>query len=232
MDTDNDGLKEFSDTPWVFCQLNNFRGRMGLHGHLDNVAKNLPAAANQAKHLAGIGITPEASQNNPVLYDFLFETIWVDDASQPLAEISLTEWLTDYATRRYGAENTNAAEAIHILAETVYKASLNMRGQGAPESVINARPALTINAASTWGNAIVGYEKTDLEEAARLLLSEYDSLSSSDAYLYDLTDILKQVLSNTAQEIHRDMAAAYNARDLEEFTAQSDRFLELIELNE
>ncbi|MBR6771160.1 MAG: alpha-N-acetylglucosaminidase C-terminal domain-containing protein, partial [Lachnospiraceae bacterium] len=232
VDTDGDGLREFTDTPWVFCQLNNFGGRMGLHGHLDNVANNIPAAANQAKHLAGIGITPEASQNNPLLYDFLFETIWTDDADQPLKAINVTEWLADYAIRRYGAENTNAIEAINILSNTVYKASLNMKGQGAPESVINARPALSIKAASTWGNAIVDYQKTDLEEAAQLLLSEYDTLSSSDAYLYDLTDILKQVLSNTAQEIHKDMADAYNARNLEEFTAQSDKFLELIALNE
>lgn len=228
-DTDGDGLKEFSDTPWVFCQLNNFGGRMGLHGHLDNLAKNIPAAANQTKHLKGIGISPEASQNNPLLYDFLFETVWTADASADLPEIDVSKWLADYAHRRYGAVSEKAVEALTILSNTVYKASLNMKGQGAPESVINARPALSISAASTWGNAVIDYNKTELEKAARLLLEDYTLLSQSDAYLYDLADILKQVLSNTAQEVQKEMAAAYQSTDAEEFDALSSKYLELID---
>ena len=74
--------EEFDKTPWLFCMLNNFGGRLGLHGHLDNLANNIPKVFNETKYIAGIGITPEASVNNPVLYDFLFETIWQDDASQ------------------------------------------------------------------------------------------------------------------------------------------------------
>ena len=30
--------EEFDKTPWLFCMLNNFGGRLGLHGHLDNLA--------------------------------------------------------------------------------------------------------------------------------------------------------------------------------------------------
>ncbi len=231
-DTDGDGLKEFSDTPWVFCQLNNFGGRMGLHGHLDALQKNIPAAANSTQHMAGIGIAPEASQENPLLYDFLFETVWTPDASVALPEIDLDQWLADYATRRYGAESENAQRAVAILAETVYKDSLNRAGQGAPESVVNARPALSIGAASTWGNSSIGYDRVELEKAARLLLEDYDTLSASDAYLYDLADVLKQVLSNSAQVIHGKMANAYWNKDAAEFSAQADRFLALIALNE
>ncbi len=231
-DTDGDGLKEFSDTPWVFCQLNNFGGRMGLHGHLDALQKNIPAAANTTKHMAGIGIAPEASQENPLLYDFLFETIWTSDANGILPEIDVGQWLKDYAHRRYGAESAKAEEAMAILAETVYKDSLNRAGQGAPESVVNARPALNIGAASTWGNSSIAYNKAELEKAARLLLDEYDTLSQSDAYLYDLADILKQVLSNTAQNIHREMAAAYRGNNAEVFAQKAEQFLALIDLNE
>ena len=147
------------------------QGRLGLHGHLDNLANNIPKVFNETKYIAGIGITPEASVNNPVLYDFLFETIWQDDASQKMEVIDLDTWLDDYATRRYGAESESANQAWDILKETVYKASLNGLGQGAPESVVNARPNLTIGAASTWGNAVISYEKGDLEEAAALLLA-------------------------------------------------------------
>src|SRR5699024_7255434 len=101
--------------------------------------------------------TPEASVNNPLLYDFLFECIWQDDATQDMEVVDIDAWLKDYAERRYGAESESALQALEILTETVYKSSLNMKGQGAPESVVNAKPSLNIGAASTWGNAIVDY---------------------------------------------------------------------------
>ena len=34
--------REFDDTPWLFCMPNNFGGRLGLHGHLDNLAEDIP----------------------------------------------------------------------------------------------------------------------------------------------------------------------------------------------
>ena len=224
--------KEFDDTPWLYCMLNNFGGRLGLHGHLDNMAKNIPVAFNNGAHIAGIGITPEASVNNPVLYDFLFETIWQDDATQPLTEIDLDTWLDSYAQRRYGAESASANAAWDILKDTVYKSSLNNLGQGAPESVVNARPALSISAASTWGNAVVSYDKVLLEEAAGLLLEDYDVLKQSEGYLYDVANVLQQVLSNSAQEYQKKMAAAYNSRDLAAFEKYSETFLEIIDYME
>ena len=220
--------KEFDDTPWLYCMLNNFGGRLGLHGHLDNMATNIPIAFNNGAHIAGIGITPEASVNNPVLYDFFFETIWQDDATQDLEAIDLDAWLEAYAARRYGAESESANEAWAILKETVYKSSLNNLGQGAPESVVNARPALNISAASTWGNAVVSYDKVLLEDAAELLLEDYDTLSASEGYLYDVANVLQQVLSNSAQEYQKKMTAAYNARDLEAFETNAAAFLEII----
>ncbi|MBQ7230414.1 MAG: alpha-N-acetylglucosaminidase C-terminal domain-containing protein [Oscillospiraceae bacterium] len=221
--------REFDDTPWLYCMLNNFGGRLGLHGHLDSLAKNIPIAFNSCKHIAGIGITPEASVNNPVLYDFLFETIWQEDASQPLHQIDLDTWLDAYAERRYGAASESANAAWDILKDTVYKASLNNLGQGAPESVVNARPALSISAASTWGNAVVSYDKVQLEKAAALLLEDYETLKNSEAYLYDVANVLQQVLSNSAQEYQKKMAAAYSSRDLASFEKYSALFLEIID---
>ena len=86
-DSSYSGGKEFQKTPWVYCMLNNFGGRMGLHGHMDNIVSGVVDAANNSEMLTGIGITPEGSQNNPVLYDLLFETVWCDDATKTLTEI-------------------------------------------------------------------------------------------------------------------------------------------------
>ncbi len=219
---------EFNGTPWVFCMLNNFGGRMGLHGHLANLVNNIPEAANSAQYMAGIGITPEGSQNNPLLYDLLFETIW-SSTPDNLEPIDLESWLQSYVTRRYGAYSESAYQALLIYNDTVYNPDLNNLGQGAPESVVNARPAASISAASTWGNAVIQYDKADLEEAARFLLADYDTLKNSEAYLYDVADLLKQILSNTAQEYYNSMITAYQSGDSEAFERRAEKFLNLID---
>lgn len=221
---------EFDKTPWVYCMLNNFGGRLGLHGHLDNLASWIPKAFNDAECVAGIGITPEASFNNPVLYDFLFESVWVDNANQKMKEINVNSWIRNYTERRYGAESKSANEAWDILIDTVYKAELNNIGQGAPESIVNARPTLESRPASSWGNATICYDKELLKKAAELLLKDYKLLKSSKGYQYDLITILQQILSNTAQDVHLEMAAAFKNGDLSKFENKSEEFLKIADL--
>ena len=220
---------EFDGKPWVFCMLNNFGGRLGLHGHLDNLANNIPEVFNNREYVEGIGITPEASVNNPLLYDFLFETVWADDATKNLEVIDLNDWLAKYQVRRYGSDSQSATEALKILKDTVYKAEYNMKGQGAPESVVNSRPAFDINAASTWGNAVIDYDKTELERAASLMMEDYDKLKDSEGYRYDLATILEQVLSNSAQEYLKKMKSAYTSGSVEKFEAACADFMEIID---
>lgn len=216
---------EFDYTPWVYCMLNNFGGRLGLHGHLDNINSAVPEILNSCTALAGIGITPEASMNNPVLYDFLFEAVWKENADAPAVKCELEEWIREYACRRYGRQSENAVKAWKILLNTVYRAELNNLGQGAPESVMNARPSLEIKAASTWGNAVISYNKSDLRRAAEYLLADCAELIGSDGYKYDLITVLQQVLSNTAQDIYADMLSAYKSGSAEKFKKSASAFL-------
>ncbi|MBQ0083152.1 MAG: alpha-N-acetylglucosaminidase [Clostridiales bacterium] len=222
--------KEFNSTPWVFCMLNNFGGRLGMHGHIDNLVNNIPKAFNTCKYIAGIGIAPEATGNNPVLYDFLFETVWQKNADEEMQEIDLNRWICDYAQRRYGKKSKAAEDAWKILLDTVYKAEFNSKGQGAPESIVNARPSLESRPASSWGNICVDYDKEKLKEAARLLLDDYETLKNSKGYMYDAVTVLQQILSNEAQDVHKQMAAAFESRNLKEFEKNAARFLKIADL--
>lgn len=76
---------------------------------------------------------------------------------------------------------------------------------------------------------MISYEKGDLEEAAALLLADYDKLKDSAGYQYDLANVLQQVLSNSAQEYQKGMSAAFSAKDLESFKTYSDKFMSVIE---
>ncbi len=217
--------KEFNNTPWIYCMLNNFGGRLGLHGHLDNMVREIPKVLNTCKNIKGIGITPEASENNPVLYDFLFECVWQDNADAEAKEINIGEWIKAYARRRYGAKSSGAEKAWEILLNTVYKAELNMLGQGAPECVINARPSLEVKSASSWGNSVICYEYDELKKAAALLTEDYEKLKQSEGYMYDLTTIRLQILSNEALECYKNLVNAYYAKNVKQFEAYGREFL-------
>lgn len=221
--------REFGHTPWVYCMLNNFGGRMGLHGHMDTLVREIPRAQQKAKKMRGVGISPEATQSNPVLFDLLFETIWGEEGA-PLIPIDLSTWLPGYALRRFGGRSAAAEQALELMHQTVYNPECNETGEGAPESVVNARPALAIRSASTWGNGVIGYEKKTLEEVLRLLLTDYEKLKDSPGYRYDVADCMKQVLSNTAQEYHKRMAEAFEKGDRAAFERWSDQFLDVIDM--
>lgn len=225
--TEKFGGSEFSQTPWLFCMLNNFGGRMGLTGHIDTLLGNLLKAMSEAKQLKGIGITPEASQTNPLLFDLFFELIWQDN---DMIDFDLQEWLKHYAERRYGAKSVHAEKAVSLLVSTVYLAENNQLGQGAPESIINARPSIDVMTASTWGNAIISYDTKDLVEVAVLLLNDYDKLSSSDGYRYDLISVLGQVLSNAAQKVYKNIVHAITNKNIAAFHKQKETFHDILTL--
>lgn len=223
----NPDYKRFDnqDIPWVWNMLHNFGGRMGLDGQVETVATSIPEALANTEHMKGIGITPEAINNSPIVYELIGDMVWTRDP------INYREWVNNYIERRYGAVNEDAIAAWEILLETAYKKS-DYYYQGAAESVINARPAMSINSASTWGHSKIPYNKKELEKAMELFISCYDDLKDSDAFVYDFLDITKQVLANSAQEYHKEMVAAYNAGDSEKFDKISKHFLELIRLQE
>ncbi|MBQ4629845.1 MAG: alpha-N-acetylglucosaminidase [Clostridia bacterium] len=219
--------KEFDSTPWVYCMLNNFGGRMGLHGHLDRMADDIPKVFDCTSNIAGVGVVPEASCNNPVLYDFLFESAWTDATTGKIKSINLRKWLYDYADRRYGKVSDKAHKAWDIMLDTVYKAEFNDIGEGAPESIVNARPDIGIKAASFWGNSQISYDKNKFKKAAELLLCDYELLKKSEGYMYDLTTTFQQVLSNASGDIYEDMVRAYENKNPEEFKKHSDKFLKI-----
>lgn len=217
---------EFDSTPWVFCMLSNFGGRLGAYGELSKLAKELPLAFNNAKCIKGIGITPEATENNPLMYDFFFESIWRDDADGIMPDFDLNKWVEAYADRRSGTINLNVRNAFKTFIKTAYNGGIH---EGSPECVINARPALEIKKASTWGGCTVTYDKTEFKEGVRLLLKDFDKLKDSPAYIYDCVTFLQQVLSNDAQDCHQRLIEAYRNKDLPTFNKEADCILNIID---
>lgn len=213
----------FYGKPWVWCMLHSFGGRPGLFGNLQALGQELPAALNDPERgqLVGIGISAEAIETNPVLYDLLCEMTWRRQ------EVDLPAWTTAYAARRYGRHVDAAAQAWKLLRETVYDADkqiVNNYG-GSPKSAVGDRPTLKLDGG--W-RAKGAAQLAPVMQAWELLLQCADTLRGVSGYERDLVDVTLQALTHIAEALHVRMVGAYNAADAAGFHALSQTLLQII----
>ena len=129
-------------------------------------------------------------------------------------------WIGDYIHNRYGLPNDDAYQAWRILKDTVYTAAFRTH------SVVTSVP--TLNPAR-----VIPYGNDDLARAWEALLTASDDLGAADTYRFDLVNLSRQVLSNHAADLHREVVDAYETKDLRALEEASSRFLQLIrELDE
>lgn len=218
------GPMEAQHVPWVWNMLHNFGGRMGMDGVPEVLATQIPAAYNSNKYMRGIGITPEAIDNSPVVYELLFDMTWEQDP------VDYRAWTRGYVERRYGGTDPKIQKAWDILLDTVYKYRPGEYYQGASESIMNARPSDgPIGAASTWGHSDIKYDKKEFEKAARLFIECYDTYRDSEAFRYDFVDVMRQVLANAFQEYQPLAGEAYRARDAQRYEVLANQMLAMLD---
>lgn len=237
--TENYGGFEFGGTSWVFCMLDNFGGRTGMHGAFENIMNRIFDAYEGASHFKGIGITPEGTEENPASYDFYWELIWVSPNDVPAGQDRRTfvknyvaKWIDEYSVRRYGSESDNIRQAWRILGETVYGTkTINAAGIN---TIFGKYPILLANGSNTAHYASPyyrpPYNAESLEKALGLLMMEYDNLKSEETYIYDLCDVMNQVLINSSSVYYTEMVKGLVYNDFNRFRSYKNKFIRCIEL--
>lgn len=206
--------------PWIWNMLHNFGGNTSLWGRIQPIASS-PSAALHDKHsgnMTGIGLTPEAIEQNPVLYHLMLENVW---RSEP---VDINSWLKQYAMQRYGAASREMNEAWSILASSVYRGALS---EGGPESIITGRP--TLDSATRWTRTKLDYDPAQLARVWDLFLNACPFLRHSEGFRYDFVDITRQVLANYAAPLQQRFVRAFREKDIVSFRTYSRQFLQLIE---
>ena len=210
--------KGFNGSPWVWGIVNNFGENTGIFGDLPGIASE-PVRAAQGPYghtMIGVGALMEGIDNNPVVYDLLFEMAWHDQPVDP------SQWITEYTKYRYGQSTPQLDRAWQLLLDTVYGSSYG------PQSIFCARPSLQVKGASTWGTTQFAYDPAKLEEAAREFLSAKDVLANVDTYQADAVDLVRQVLTNRGLLLYRQMVSAYQSHDKSRFQQNAASFLQLL----
>ena len=211
---------EFYGTPWVYCMLDNFGDRPGVHGDLQEIANGISEAYHSSSKMKGIGITPEGTKLNPINYELFFDTVWQDDQKP----IELKTWLKDYLVQRYGKHSEAAYQGWLLLLETAYSGSGDH--WGGANAIINQRPGKN----PILGSYSIPYDVRTFETAVELIVEDYDLLSNQETYLYDVTALLKQVLQNSQYTYYRNFEKAFQDKNLSLFEEESQKFLESISI--
>jgi alpha-N-acetylglucosaminidase len=210
--------------PWIWNMLHNFGGNISLFGQMENVATQPSAALNdpQSKKLKGIGLTMEAIEQTPVLYELMTANTW------RTTPISLNQWLSQYIRNRYGKgtpeSNVNMQKAWKILRNTVYNGKEIRDGA---ESILTGRP--TLDSATKWTKTKLNYERRELLPAWDLFLKSSAIYAKSDGFQYDLVDLTRQVLANYARPLQLKWVKAYEEKDVVAFKKYSNQYLELMD---
>ncbi|GGA98691.1 alpha-N-acetylglucosaminidase [Puia dinghuensis] len=215
------GSGAFYGKPWIWCMLNNFGGNVNLFGRMDGVAASpaLALADTASGKLSGIGLTMEAIEQNPVIYELMMDHVWQKDP------IQLQEWLPRYIRNRYGYSDTSLVKAWDILRHTVYNGREIRDGA---ESIITGRP--TFDSTTVWTRTKLNYPPQDLLPAWDCFIRAAGSNRQfTDGFLFDLTDVTRQVLANYATPLQKKWVDAFHAKDTAAFTRYSHEFLELID---
>lgn len=205
---------------YVKGQLHNFGGRINIHGDLNHVAENPFAAAAKSDPLcSGMGLFPEALDQNPVFYNMVLDMVWRD------SPVQAEKWLNKYAERRYGKKSENAEAAWKLLLAGPYSRGTSLTVKS---SIIAARPALIVKKSGPNRGFEMPYKPSNLLKAWQLLLADHELLKDSKGYQFDVADVGRQVLSNLGQELHKDVKQAFDNKDIKEFKIATERFTTLL----
>ena len=207
--------------PFVSGHLHNFGGKNSLHGNLQEVAENAYSRLKKkGANIVGTGVFPEGIEQNPVYYELVF------DMGVRSHAVDLDGWLADYVIRRYGSSSEAARRAWQLLKQSCYAPNKAEQEAG---SILCCRPAMHPRHAAPNDRLGLIYDNGKLIEALHLLLQDREKLGQSDGYQFDVCDLLRQILSNRALEIHRQITAACEKKDLPAAEHHITAFLALME---
>lgn len=209
----------FYGKPWIWNMLHNFGGNVNLFGRMDGVAAGPASALNDSTsgQLYGIGLTMEAIEQNPVLYELMMQHTW---QSEPVA---LDAWLRNYILNRYATASDSLIKAWQLLRQTVYNGREIRDGA---ESIITGRP--TFDSTTIWTRTKLNYLPQDLLPAWDLFIQSAAKGALTDGFTYDLVDLSRQVLANYALPLQKKWKEAFYAKDRVAFTKHSNAFIQLI----
>ncbi|KAK8793440.1 hypothetical protein WA158_004799 [Blastocystis sp. Blastoise] len=157
--------------------LHNYGGQRSLYGGLYNIGSSpIKAHGDYKDTMVGTGMTPEAIEHNPIVYDLMNEMGWRDEA------VDVDKWVEAYINRNM-VVNLN----LHLPLGKKFSWSTQ---------VIAKNPSLAISVE-------LNRNVTNMIQAFEYIIKSRDEYESiSEPWKYDLVDISRQSLEYIFTELY------------------------------
>eukprot|EP00760_Papus_ankaliazontas_P008822 PhM_4_TR13934/c0_g1_i1/m.43672/K01205/NAGLU; alpha-N-acetylglucosaminidase len=197
-------FQQYYGRPWVWNLLHNYGGERGMYGKLSDIVSMPFEEMRRANStMVGIGITPEAIEQNPIVYEMLFDVAWAPST------IDVQRWVQHYAECRYGPGPipTDLIVAWDTLRTAVYDTWTF------PHNAIQSVPSMC-GFGSEIGSA------TELVSAWASMLAAASNTSwlgtsAMPAYRYDLIDVSRMGVSNLFDDVQKLLCAVQTTWEME-----------------
>ncbi|KAH8601973.1 putative alpha-N-acetylglucosaminidase [Bisporella sp. PMI_857] len=198
---------------WIWCQLHDYGGSMGLYGQIENITINSIDALADSSSLVGFGLTMEGQEGNEIIYDLLLDQAW---SASP---IETKSYFHNWVTKRYSGAGfipEQLYSAWEIMRFAVYNNTNLTSATAVTRSIAQLSPNITglLGRTYQYGGTTTNYDPvvlvsawTTAFDAARINPSLWDHL----AYLHDMTDITRQVLENSFIDYYNTLISTYTS---------------------
>jgi alpha-N-acetylglucosaminidase len=207
----NARVKSYYGKPWIWCQLHDYGGNMGLYGQIMNITINPVEALANASSPVGFELTMEGQEGNEIMYDLLLDQAW---SGSP---IDTETYFFNWVTCRYSGNGPIPSDlytAWDMMRTTVYN-NTNLITQAVTKSIFELSPNTTGMLGRTGHHATtVNYNPSTLTDTWHLMYAIANanpSLWDNAAYQYDTVDVTRQVFSNNFNDIYSSLISAYKA---------------------
>ena len=197
--------------PWIWCQLHDYGGNMGMYGQVENVTINpMEALSNATSTMVGMGLTMEGQEGNEIIYDILLDQAWSQDP------LDAQQYFYDWVGSRYHGSSTPEGlySAWKRLSKTVYNNTDLDLADAVTKSVFELSPNTTgIESVTGHHGTGLTYNPDDIVFAWKDFHQagqEDPSLWDDAAYTFDLTDMTRQVMSNAWNDLYDVFLASAN----------------------
>ncbi|KAK1239757.1 hypothetical protein MKX07_001211 [Trichoderma sp. CBMAI-0711] len=198
----------FYGKPWIWCELHNYGGNMGLYGQIENVTINSMDAVRNSDSIVGFGLTMEGQEGNEIMYDLLLDQAW---SSKP---IDTDTYFHDWVSARYGTKNVKSLyKGWEMLRPTVFN-NTNLTVNAVQKSILELTPSISglLGRTGRHGTTIMYDPAVMVEAWSELFKAGLQDLAlfNNPSYQYDLVDWTRQVLVNSFEDRYKELVDAYN----------------------
>ncbi|XP_033107310.1 alpha-N-acetylglucosaminidase-like [Anneissia japonica] len=204
----------FFGQPFIWCMLHNFGGNSGMYGMLEAVNQGpFDAMEYSGSSMIGTGLTPEGINQNYIMYDFMTDLMWRTES------VDIQKWITNYALRRYGSHSAPAAQALLLLAKSVYNCT---------DAHENHCKAVVVQRPQEQMSQNIWYSVSDVTESWQLMLQAVEDIQASSLFRYDIVDVTRQVLQDVAYSFYNELIDGYQANNSTAVKTYGDKLLDLL----